>query len=219
MDDPMMEAGFNGFEGYAIEDEETFIVQPCISPVWDTCLAQIALAESGVDPGEMLILKSTRWLLDQQILTSGDWQIRAKNAEPGGWAFEFQNNHYPDIDDAGEVVMALALARLSPELDKQREEAIRRCVDWILGLQSKNGGWAAFDKDNLERGKALEYTLTHEANHLRLKCLRHAAVIFDVVRRPAGTGNRAATGTAKVNADWQIMTHSGFIHLPILPTP
>ena len=148
MDDPMMEAGFNGFEGYAIEDEDTFIVQPCISPVWDTCLAQIALAESGVDPGGAVILKSTQWLLDQQILTPGDWQVRAKNAEPGGWAFEFQNNHYPDIDDAGEVVMALALAKLGPGLDQQRQEAIRRCVDWILGLQSKNGGWAAFDKDN-----------------------------------------------------------------------
>ena len=148
MDDPMMEAGFNGFEGYAIEDEDTFIIQPCISPVWDTCLAQIALAESGVDPGDPIIQKSTRWLLDQQILAPGDWQVRAKNAEPGGWAFEFQNDHYPDIDDAGEVIMALTLAKLSPGQDARRENAIRRGADWILALQSKNGGWAAFDKDN-----------------------------------------------------------------------
>ena len=148
MDDPMMEAGFNGFEGYAIEDEETFIVQPCISPVWDTCLAQIALAESGIDPQDPMIQQSTAWLLDQQVLTPGDWKIKAKNAEPGGWAFEFQNNNYPDIDDAGEVVMALALTRLSPQEDYRREDAIRRCVDWVVALQSKNGGWAAFDKDN-----------------------------------------------------------------------
>ncbi len=151
MDDPMMEAGFNGFEGFAIEDEETFIVQPCISPVWDTCLAQIALAESGVPPGDPMIQKSTDWLLDQQILTPGDWKVRAKNAQPGGWSFEFNNNNYPDIDDAGEVVMALALAELPPGHDKRRKDAISRCVDWVLAMQSKNGGWAAFDKDNNRR--------------------------------------------------------------------
>ena len=148
MDDPIMDAGFNGFDGYAIEDEETFIVQPCISPVWDTCLAQIALTESGVDPYDPMIQKSTTWLLDQQIRDPGDWQVRAKTAEPGGWAFEFENVHYPDIDDAGEVIMALAQARLSPDQDARRARAIRRCIDWILALQSKNGGWAAFDKDN-----------------------------------------------------------------------
>ena len=95
-----------------------------------------------------MIQNSTDWLLDQQILTPGDWKVRAKNAQPGGWAFEFQNNHYPDIDDAGEVVMALALAELAPEGDERRKDAINRCVKWILAMQSKNGGWAAFDKDN-----------------------------------------------------------------------
>ena len=148
MDDPIMDAGFNGFEGFAIEDEETFIIQPCISPVWDTCLAQIALTESGVAPNDPMIQKSTQWLLGQQILDPGDWKVRAKTAEPGGWAFEFQNVHYPDIDDAGEVILALAQAKLSPDEDAHRSRAIRRCIDWVLALQSKNGGWAAFDKDN-----------------------------------------------------------------------
>ncbi|PKB64570.1 MAG: squalene--hopene cyclase [SAR202 cluster bacterium Io17-Chloro-G2] len=148
MDHPVMQQGFTGFEDFAIEDEETFIVQPCVSPVWDTCLAQIALVESGVAASNPMIQKSTRWLLDRQILESGDWQVRAKDTEPGGWSFEFENVHYPDIDDAAEVIIALASAPLPPNEDHRRQEAIKRCVDWMLGLQSKNGGWAAFDKDN-----------------------------------------------------------------------
>ena len=81
-------------------------------------------------------------------MTTGDWQVRAKKAEPGGWAFEFHNNKYPDIDDTSEVIMALDLARLDPQEEPRLREAIRRGVDWVLAMQSKNGGWAAFDKDN-----------------------------------------------------------------------
>ena len=145
---PVIQKGFAGFEGFAIEDTDTCTVQACISPVWDTCLAQLALLESGVAGDDPMIQQATRWLVEQQILTGGDWQVRAKKAQPGGWAFEFHNNTYPDIDDASEVIMALALARLSPAEEPRREQAIRRGVDWLVALQSKNGGWAAFDKDN-----------------------------------------------------------------------
>ena len=148
MDHPVMEQGFNGFEGFVIEDDETFIVQPCISPVWDTCLAQIALVESGIPVSSSMIQKSTRWLLNRQILEPGDWQVRAKGTEPGGWSFEFENVQYPDIDDAAEVIIALASVRLTPEEDFHRREAVERCLNWLLALQSKNGGWASFDKDN-----------------------------------------------------------------------
>jgi len=148
MDHPVMEQGFTGFEDFVIEDEDTFIVQPCVSPVWDTCLAQIALLESGVAASNPMIQNSTRWLLDRQVLESGDWQIRAKNTEPGGWSFEFENVHYPDIDDAAEVIIALSSVPLPPAEEPRRQAAIKRCVDWLLALQSKNGGWASFDKDN-----------------------------------------------------------------------
>jgi squalene-hopene/tetraprenyl-beta-curcumene cyclase len=145
---PVMEKGYAGFEGYAIEDEDTCMVQACMSPVWDTCLAQQALLESGVAQDDPMVRRSTRWLLEQQILTAGDWQVRAKNTQPGGWSFEFHNDQYPDIDDASEVVMALTSARLDPATDYLRERAIGRGVEWLLALQSKSGGWAAFDKDN-----------------------------------------------------------------------
>ena len=131
-----------------VEDGETFFLQGCISPVWDTCLAQIALLESGIAPDSPLIQKSTRWLLDKQILAPGDWQVRARNVEPGGWAFEFDNDRYPDIDDTAEVIIALDMARLDPEEELRRREAIERGVNWVLALQSDNGGWGAFDKNN-----------------------------------------------------------------------
>ena len=147
-DHPAIERGFAGFEDYAIEDEDTVTVQACVSPVWDTCLAQLALLESGVAPGDPMVRRSTNWLLDRQILDSGDWQVNARHAEPGGWAFEWHNKHYPDIDDTAEVIMALAAARLEPDGDERRLVAIERGVTWLSALQCKNGGWAAFDKDN-----------------------------------------------------------------------
>ncbi len=147
-DHEVMEKGFKGLDDHVVEDEETFFLQGCISPVWDTCLAQIALLDSGVAPENPMVQKSTRWLLDRQILEPGDWQVRAKNVEPGGWAFEFDNDRYPDIDDTAEVIIALDMARLDPEQEPRRREAIRRGVNWVLALQSDNGGWGAFDKNN-----------------------------------------------------------------------
>ena len=143
-----LDKGFDGFDSFAIEDEETCTVQACVSPVWDTCLAQVALLESGVAPNDPMVRKSTNWLVDNQILEEGDWQVRAKGTPPGGWAFEFHNEKYPDIDDSSEVIIALALAKLDDEDDERRQEAIRRGVEWIEGMQSRSGGWAAFDKDN-----------------------------------------------------------------------
>jgi len=148
---PVMQKGFAGFEGFAIEDADTCTVQACVSPVWDPCMVQLALLESGMAADDPPVQHSTRWLLDEQILTPGDWQVRAKGARPGGWAFEFANDLYPDIDDTSEVIMALALARMSPEEEPRREQAIRRGVEWLLALQSKGGGWAAFDKDNTKK--------------------------------------------------------------------
>ena len=144
----VVEKGFAGFEGFAIEDADTCTVQACMSPVWDTCLAQLALLDAGVPEDDTMLQQSTRWLLDQQILAGGDWQIQAKNTRPGGWAFEFFNDQYPDIDDASEVLMALTAVRLQSGDEARRQPAIDLGVTWLEALQSKNGGWGAFDKDN-----------------------------------------------------------------------
>jgi squalene-hopene/tetraprenyl-beta-curcumene cyclase len=116
--------------------------QPCFSPVWDTALAAHALLETGAD--KALIEKSCDWLAGKQVLEIvGDWANWRPNVRPGGWAFQYANPHYPDVDDTAVVVMAMD--RLNR--DKYRE-AIERGAEWILGLQSKNGGWGAFDADN-----------------------------------------------------------------------
>ncbi len=143
-----LDKGFDGFDSFAIEDEDTCTVQACISPVWDTCLAQVALLESGIAGDDPMVQRSSRWLMDSQIYAEGDWQVKAKDTPPGGWAFEFHNDKYPDIDDSSEVVIALALAQMEGPNEEKRREAITRGVEWIEGMQSRNGGWAAFDKDN-----------------------------------------------------------------------
>ena len=147
-DHPVIRKGLKGFEGFAIEEGNTLRVQACVSPVWDTALVLIGLMDSGMKPSESAIEKSVRWLLKEQIFAGGDWQVKAPKTPPGGWAFEFHNDIYADIDDTAEIVIALQAARLNGGTEQQTREAIQRGVTWLLGMQSKNGGWAAFDKDN-----------------------------------------------------------------------
>ncbi|MDP3061846.1 MAG: squalene--hopene cyclase [Chloroflexota bacterium] len=148
MDHPALKKGFQGFEGFAIEDGDTWRVQACVSPVWDTCLALIGLLDAGEPPDSPAVQRATRWLLKEQILTGGDWQVKNPRTPPGGWAFEFENDIYPDIDDTAEVVLALLAARLPEAEEAGKRQAIERAVRWVLSMQSKNGGWASFDKDN-----------------------------------------------------------------------
>jgi squalene-hopene/tetraprenyl-beta-curcumene cyclase len=145
---PTMSRGFNGLDGFSIQKGEHWTIQGCISPVWDTCLVVQGLAESGLSPTDPMLESATRWLVDKQILVGGDWQVQAPQLQPGGWAFEFHNNYYPDIDDTAEVVLALRLGKLPGAEDRLRNDAISRAMDWILGMQNKDGGWASFDKDN-----------------------------------------------------------------------
>ena len=146
IDHPVIAKGLAGFDNFAIEEGDTLRVQACVSPLWDSCLAMIAMLDSGVEPDHPALVKAGQWLLSQQVLTGGDWQVKAKTVPPGGWAFEFHNDLYPDLDDTSEIVMALDKLRLPSESDKQR--AVDLAVRWTLGMQSGNGGWAAFDKDN-----------------------------------------------------------------------
>ena len=146
VDDPIIQKGLTAIDNFGIETEDSYRVQPCISPVWDTAWCIRALIESGLNPDNPLLVKAGEWLLDQQILDYGDWVIKNPNAQPGGWAFEFENRFYPDIDDSAVVVMALDAAKLPQQSRKQK--AISRSLQWMESMQCKEGGWAAFDIDN-----------------------------------------------------------------------
>jgi squalene-hopene/tetraprenyl-beta-curcumene cyclase len=147
VDDAPVRRGLEGIEGFLINEGDVRRLEACQSPVWDTALAIIALRDAGVPADDSALVKAAGWLLAEEIRVEGDWAVRRPNLEPGGWAFEFENDNYPDIDDTAEVVMALRRVR-HPEPGRV-EEAIRRGVAWSVGMQSKNGGWGAFDADNV----------------------------------------------------------------------
>ncbi len=118
--------------------------QPCLSPIWDTCLALHALLESREDPQGQAVQKAIDWLLEREITgTYGDWVWRRPGLKPSGWAFQYWNDHYPDVDDTAVVVMALDRAN-----DPRCRPAIERAAEWIIGMQSKSGGWGSFDPEN-----------------------------------------------------------------------
>ena len=122
--------------------------QPCVSPVWDTALAAHAMLEAGGEPAERRALAGLDWLKPLQVLdVKGDWAERRPDVAPGGWAFQYRNDHYPDLDDAAVVVMAMDRARKRLGRDGD-DEAIARGEAWTVGMQSSNGGFAAFDADN-----------------------------------------------------------------------
>lgn len=147
---PVIKLGIAGFDGFARETDATFRIDPCISPVWDTCLASVALQDAGVPPEAPCMVRAAQWLLDKQILErGGDWQVRRGNLRPGGWAFEFVNDLYPDVDDTALAMIALHGMRRHDDWRIRR--ALRRGRDWLEGMQSRNGGWGAFDADNAKR--------------------------------------------------------------------
>ncbi len=132
-----------------IHDDEAYC-QPCVSPIWDTALTCHALSEAGDDESLCKLDQGLDWLLPKQELElKGDWSVKRPELRPGGWAFQYANPHYPDLDDTAVVVMAMDRAR---RRDGRRDYdvAIDRAKEWIVGMQSSDGGWAAFDVDNLE---------------------------------------------------------------------
>ncbi|NMG18208.1 squalene--hopene cyclase [Brasilonema bromeliae] len=144
--DPIVERGLRAVDNFAIETADTYTVQPCISPVWDTAWVMRALIESGLASDHPAVVRAGEWLLSKQILDYGDWAIKNKKGKPGAWAFEFDNRFYPDVDDTAVVVMALNEVKLPNE--KLKAAAIARAVNWIASMQCQPGGWAAFDMDN-----------------------------------------------------------------------
>ncbi len=146
LDHPSLRAGLAGLEGFVLREKtpDGWVrrLEACQSPVWDTCLAVTALLDAGVPAEDLAVARASDWLLGEEITVRGDWSVRRPGLAPGGWAFEFHNDTYPDTDDTAEVVLALRRVGL-----KDRS-ALDRGVAWLIGMQSKDGGWGAFDADN-----------------------------------------------------------------------
>jgi squalene-hopene/tetraprenyl-beta-curcumene cyclase len=145
-DHPAVASGLEALANFCIEDDDSLVLQSCVSPVWDTALVSVAMQEAGVPDDHPALVKSAQWLLDHEVRQKGDWRVKSPELEPGGWAFEFHNDWYPDVDDSGFVMLAIKDIKVRDK--KQKAHAIKRGIAWCLGMQSANGGWAAFDKDN-----------------------------------------------------------------------
>ncbi len=133
-------------EDLVLENEEETYCQPCVGPVWDTCLCLNALTESGATMTHPEVRRAVEWLFDQQIFVPGDWCDQAPGLVPGGWAFQYENDKYPDVDDTGMVLMALL--RAGGHEQEHKVKRINQAVNWILGMQNKDGSWGAFDIGN-----------------------------------------------------------------------
>jgi squalene-hopene/tetraprenyl-beta-curcumene cyclase len=150
LDHPAVAAGIRGLDGFIIREPADGGVirrlEACQSPVWDTGLAVTAMLDAGVAVDDADVVRAADWLLGEEIRVRGDWSVRRPDVEPGGWAFEFANDGYPDTDDTAEVV--LGLRRVAhPDAARQRA-AVDRGVQWVIGMQCRDGGWGAFDADN-----------------------------------------------------------------------
>jgi squalene-hopene/tetraprenyl-beta-curcumene cyclase len=152
LEHPVLAAAINGLDLFLVHestpDGTLRRLEACQSPVWDTCLAVTALLDSGTAVDDPMVTTAVEWMLGEEIHSRGDWAVRRPGLEPAGWAFEFANDGYPDIDDTAEVVLALhrvqdAMPGVKPAVD--------RGIAWTVGMQSRDGGWAAFDADNTRR--------------------------------------------------------------------
>lgn len=143
---PVLAKAWNDLLGLASEDGDEWFMQPCLSPVWDTALGSLALAHSGRDPFDPSLVKAADWLVDHRTLIASDWKHKAPHAPVGAWAFQYKNDHYPDVDDTAMVIMALR--RCSASDPALKAAAVETGLAWARGMQSKNGGWGAFDRNN-----------------------------------------------------------------------
>ncbi|HKK01530.1 MAG TPA: squalene--hopene cyclase [Desulfuromonadales bacterium] len=145
-DHPDLARGIQAIEDLLVDHGEESLCQPCLSPIWDTCLGLSASLEAGLHPGSAAATKAVEWLFKQQIFVKGDWANRGPDLKPGGWAFQFENTLYPDLDDTPMVLMALLRAGAFRKDEHQNQ--IVQAANWIIGMQSSDGGWGAFDIDN-----------------------------------------------------------------------
>ncbi|MEV4676842.1 MULTISPECIES: squalene--hopene cyclase [Actinomadura] len=143
LDHPVIKRGLDGLERFTIRDEKGRRLEACQSPVWDTVLAMNALGDAGAAPDDPALVRAAHWVLGEEVRGPGDWSVRRPGLPPGGWAFEFDNDVYPDTDDTAEAILALRRTSL-PEADAPIERAVR----WLNGMASRDGGYGAFDADN-----------------------------------------------------------------------
>jgi squalene-hopene/tetraprenyl-beta-curcumene cyclase len=159
LEHPLMRRGIEGLDGFMVEERGDPLgvgapagvsrrMEACQSPVWDTALTVVALSDAGLPPDDPALVRAGEWLLGEEVNVSGDWRVVRPALAPGGWAFEFANDNYPDVDDTAEVVLALGRVSFQGEWGARANDAIERAVRWTEGMQSGNGGWGAFDADN-----------------------------------------------------------------------
>ncbi len=145
VDHPVLALALTGLQSFTIEDDAGRRIEACQSPVWDTALALIALLDAGLAPEHEAVARGARWLAGREVRKRGDWAVRRGDLAAGGFPFEFANDNYPDVDDT--AVGVLALRRAAPD-DAECRAAADRGLAWALGMQSRGGGWGAFDADN-----------------------------------------------------------------------
>ncbi|MDQ3013162.1 MAG: squalene--hopene cyclase [Acidobacteriota bacterium] len=153
---PYIKRGLDALDRFCIEEgtmnnselPQYLRLQPCISPTWDTALGLTGLLDSGASPTDSRIKAAGDWLLTKQIFRYGDWAVFNRKGKPAGWAFEFFNDYYPDVDDTAAVIMALLGTK--PDDDEYKLEACRAATEWVMTMQCRAGGWAAFDIDNTQ---------------------------------------------------------------------
>ncbi len=140
-EDETFARGLAGWERFMVRDGDRLRPEACQSPIWDTALAVLALRAAGVPADDPRLQAAGDWLLREEVTVRGDWAVRRPNLAPGGWAFEFDNDLYPDVDDTAVVILALRELGLG-------DAAVGRGLEWMVGMQSRSGGWGAFDVDN-----------------------------------------------------------------------
>ena len=145
-DHPVFKRAYDEFMKLRVEMDETLWFQPCFSPVWDTAIVMAACKRSGMPSNHPMLQRGAEWLINQEITIRGDWHVKNPYGPAGGWAFEYENDFYPDTDDSAMVLMALQGATIPN--DHRRKTAMKRSLDWLISMQSSDGGWGAFDVDN-----------------------------------------------------------------------
>ncbi len=160
LDHPAMARGVAGIDGFMVEERDDPLavgappgrsrrLEACQSPVWDTALSVVALSDAGLPADHPALVRAARWLLDEEVTVPGDWRAARPSLKPGGWAFEFANVNYPDVDDTAEVVLALSRVRLPDTEERRRMSgAVERAASWTVGMRGSGGAWGAFDADN-----------------------------------------------------------------------
>ena len=156
LDHPVIARGLAGLDRFTIIEDgpegKMRRLEACQSPVWDTVLAMVALADAGLPADHKTLQAAARWVLAEEIRGPGDWQVQRPGLAPAGWAFEFDNDGYPDVDDTAEVVLALGRVEQPDDaMAAAAGAAAARALSWLTGMQSRDGGWGAFDADNTSR--------------------------------------------------------------------